>query len=54
MQKDGFAPEREPFARLCPFCYEKLGSVAYLQLKTKKVCQCSKCGRTIDKRNRCY
>lgn len=51
MQKVEIIREREEIARLCPFCYERIGMWEMVQLKMKKICTCPKCGRKIDKRN---
>lgn len=51
MQKAEFVQEREVDAKLCPFCYGRLKMREMIQLKVRKVCICSKCGKKINKRN---
>lgn len=37
-------------AKQCPFCFKKLGIVSQIELRTKKICKCSKCRKVIDRR----
>ena len=50
MKKMGIVKQAEVFERMCPFCNKKLGTVEYFKLKTKKLCTCDHCEKTIDRR----
>lgn len=50
MGLNGVIQQPEWLRNKCPFCYQKLGIIARLKRKRKKVCYCSKCHKKIDER----
>ncbi len=54
MEINGIRAEDSWMKGRCPFCSEKIGLVAGMKRKIKKVCYCPKCHKRIDERHIVY